>query len=344
MRFPGRVYFIFMTCFMVMSFAACGGGGGGSSSMALSGTWVTNCFPHGDDAYAWEKYVFNGQTGEIEFMLEEFQTSDCSDPGVILQGGPGTYSTGSEIDCSSGWNGKCTELDMTSEGRSTKYTLYSVFEEDPIYLYIGSGPGDPANRPDDVVLDEHAKLRNVPFPENTGEATQAITGLTVIEGNLIGSTPPTAPPGYTLLPIDLNDGTYRNDVWLYYKLGRSDGLEGTPIGKIYTVHKSEGETPLNASDIEIPVNLNGTGAVNNILWLYYSRATAGPVVRSVVVANETGGHTEYGPPSAQGQYTITWVEELDPDTLIHSYAQPLNAQDLNEGDLGDWIFLGYGVD
>ena len=322
--------------------SACGGGGGDSSSMALTGTWVTDCYPK-NSAYAWEKYVFDGRTGELEGMLEEFQTSDCSDPGVILQTSPGTYSTGSEIDCPSGWNGKCTELDMTREGSSTKYTLYSVFEEeDPDHLFLGSGSGDPATRADDVDLDPHARLRNVPCPGNTGEA---ITGLTVIDGG-ISSTPPAAPADYTNLPIDLNGGTVGTYVWLYYRTGRADGLEGTPIGRIYTVHESDGETPLSSSDTKINVNLNGSTAANNFLWLYYSAATTGPVVRSVVVANETDDETLYGPPAAQGLYSITWVEELDPGSLKtpSGYPQPPDAQDLNEGFGVDWIFLGYGME
>jgi hypothetical protein len=47
-----------------------------------------------------------------------------------------------------------------------------------------------------------------------------------------------------LLPIDLNDGTGGHYIWLYYRMGRADGLEGTPIGEVYTVNEVDGETPL----------------------------------------------------------------------------------------------------
>ena len=187
-----------------LMFIACGGGGSGDGSVrALSGTWVSACFPSGDD-YKWGKYVFNGQAGELEVMLEVFQTSDCSDTGVIQSSGTGTYKTGNEIECPSGSNGKCTELDLSFDGDPTKYTLYSIFAgEDPDHIFLSGASGDPANRPDDVILEERSEWINIPFPDNTGEA---IIGLTVIDGSY-SATPPTAPAGYTTLPIDLNGGT-----------------------------------------------------------------------------------------------------------------------------------------
>jgi hypothetical protein len=324
-------------------YIACGGGGGGESDMALGGTWVSDCFEH-DSAYAWEKYAFNGKTGEMTGFLEEFQTSDCSGPGVILVNTTGTYSTGSEVDCLSGWNGKCTELDMTPDNKSTRHVLYSVFAgEDPDQIYLSSSTSDPATRADDVELDSMHWWRNVPCPGNSGDA---IIGLAVTDTGF--SSTPAAPTGYTALPIDLNGGTWGYYVWLSYKMGRADGLEGTPVGRIYTVHESDGETPLSANDTKVDVNLNGGTATNNFLWLYYSAPTDCQVVRCVVVANETDDETVYGPPAAQGAYSdsIVWIEELDPGPLKtpSGYPQPPDAQDLNESFGGDWIFLGYAVD
>ena len=181
----------------------------------------------------------------------------------------------------------------------------------------------------------------------------AIIGLSLIDGGdaLSGETPPPEPEGYTLLPIDLNEGTGGHYVWLYYKLGPADGSQGNPIGKIYTVNEYDGETPINNADIKLPVNLNGEGSTK-LLWLYQSTST-GPVVRCIVVANETKRKIAYGPPEAAGKYNVIWVEEIDPDEwkTPSDYPQPPDAQDLNEHQsvvfppiLSDWIFIGYCVD
>jgi hypothetical protein len=333
----------FVLAFLLFALA-CGGGGGSGGREALSGTWVTDCFPM-NGAYEWGKYNFNAQSGEVVVMVEEFQTSDCSGTGVIRETETWTYSTGSEIECNSGSNGKCTELDMTFEDGITSYFLYSIFAgEDPDEMYLTTGYSDPADRPDNIDdLDLH--LRNVPCPGKTGSA---IIGLAVTDTGL--SSTPFAPPGFMALDIDLNGGTLLPGyyVWLSYRLGRADGLEGTPVGMIYTVHESDGEKPLSASDIRVDVNLNGGSAVANSLWLYYRPSTGSQVVRCVVVANESDSETVYGPSIARMAYSdsITWVEELNPDSskTPSEYPQPPDAQDLNEGQGGDWIFLGYAVD
>lgn len=180
---------------------------------------------------------------------------------------------------------------------------------------------------------------------------EAVIGLTVIDGGdaLSGGTPPPEPEGYTLLPIDLNEGTGGHYVWLYYKMGPADGTQGTPISEIYTVAEIRGETPISEDDTKLSANLNGEGDQTS-LWLYYS-ASSGFVLRCIVVANETSGVTVYGPPEAGGQYNVIWVEELDPDELKtpSTFPQPPDAQDLNEKDgfipgSSDWIFIGYCTD
>jgi hypothetical protein len=193
---------------------------------------------------------------------------------------------------------------------------------------------------------------SVPDSSSDNNTGVAIIGLTVIDGGdaLSGGTPPPEPEGYTLLPIDLNEGTGGHYVWLYYKMGLADGSQGDPIGEIYTVAEYDGETPISEDDTKLSVNLNGEGNANP-LWLYRSTST-GAVIRCIVVANETEGKTVYGPPEAAGKYNVIWVEELDPDSwkTPSGYPQPSDAQDLNEADSpifprwADWIFIGYCVD
>jgi len=329
---------------------SCSGGSGDDGQFQpaglaadLDGEWVSECRQYQNPGdYAWEKIVFNRQSGEVADILELFKTSDCSDSGVVQSSMEGDYDTGKEINCPSGYNGKCTELDIFWDNGTNHYGIYSVYaNNDPDTVCLSTFERDPSNRNDDV--NPQHPFSNIPFPGNDGTA---IIRLTVMDSGF-SSTPPTPPAGYTLLPIDLNEGTLGTYVWLYYKMGRADGLDGTPIGDIYTVHESDGETPISADDIKIPVNLNGTTAASNFLWLYYSIST-GNVVRGVVVANETDNDTVYGPPGVETQpYTEVWVEELLPGTskTPSGYPQPPDAQDLNEGfSLISYIYLGYYID
>ena len=188
-----------------------------------------------------------------------------------------------------------------------------------------------------------------PMPPPNLEGS-AITGIEVVDGGL-NSTPPAANPGYTLLDIDLNDGTGGDYIWLYYKVGPADGSEGTPIGEIYTVDEFDHETPTKGGT-KIPVNLNAGPTIgHDPLWLYYINSSW-PVARCVVVANETKKITKYGPPEAEGKYPVVWVKELLPDDskTPSEFPEPADAQDLNEGEsfppffISDWIFIGYCVD
>jgi len=190
--------------------------------------------------------------------------------------------------------------------------------------------------------------KSLPPPNLTGSA---ITGIQIVDGGFDG-TPPPAAPGYTVLDIDLNEGTGDHYIWLYYKVGPADGSEGTPIGEIYTVDEFDRETP-SKGGTKIPVNLNeGPSIQHDPLWLYYINSSW-PVARCVVVANETEKITKFGPPEAEGKYPVVWVKELLPDQwkTPSEFPQPPDAQDLNEGQsfpllllISDWIFIGYCVD
>jgi len=190
-----------------------------------------------------------------------------------------------------------------------------------------------------------------PPPNLTGTA---IVGLQIIDGGPAGSggTPPTPPAGYTLLNIDLNEGTGGDYIWLYYKVGKADGSEGVPVSRIYTVDEYDGETPQGGT--KLPVNLNENvfgGSVHEPLWLYYLQASW-PVARCVVVYNATENVIRYGPPEAEGKYQVVWGEELKPDSLKNptAYGVPPDAQDLNEGEsfppfaISDYIYIGYCKD
>ena len=329
------------------TYGGCGGGdgdGGGGSGSTLNGTWVTYCRQISGGS-TWEQIVFNAQTGEVREAEVGFLSNDCSGDAVAEEKvRTGSYETGNQVECFDGSNGNCTELDLIWDNGAVQYLLYSIDTDyDPDELCLGSSSDDPADRDKEV----DNCIYNIPFPENTGEA---IIGLTVIDGGgpLTGGTPPPAPAGYTLLPYDLNEGSGGNYVWLYYQMGRADGLQGTPIGKIYTVAEFDGETALSGYDTRLSVSLNsGSPVVDHNLWLYHT-ASSGPVIRCVVVANESDGVTVYGPPEAEGKYSVVWVEELSQDYqgTPSNFPQPSNAQDLNEGEgpWTDWIFLGYCVD
>jgi hypothetical protein len=208
-----------------------------------------------------------------------------------------------------------------------------------LMLFVGcSGDGSDG---EDVAAVETA-------PTNiTGDA---ILDLYVIDGGY-NSMPPEPLVGYKLLDIDLNEGTGGNYIWLYYKMGKADGSEGEPVSKIYTVDEYDGETPQGGT--KLPVNLNHNDYVtggHEPLWLYYMKSSW-PVARCIVVYNATTGEMVYGPPEAEGEYEIVWVEELLPDEWKTPYEDlPPDAQDLNEGQsfpplyISDYIYIGYGKD
>ena len=117
-------------------------------------------------------------------------------------------------------------------------------------------------------------------------AGDAILDLYVVDGGHDG-TPPDPSAGYTLLDIDLNEGTGGNYIWLYYKMGKADGSEGEPVSRIYTVDEYDGETPQGGT--KLPVNLNHCDNVtggHEPLWLYYMRSSW-PVARCRAIKPST---------------------------------------------------------
>jgi len=344
---------------LILLVGSCGGDSGGDSDdrtplqRAISGTWVSPC-SNGD----WERFVFDEASGALERTAEEFTAADCSSGDATVKiRATGSYRVGPELDCPSGSNGRCAQLDVTWDTGGDWYSVYAVdTDANPDELYSSQWVTDPAARPADVSLS--GSLTRIPFPGLQGEA---VVGVTLRDGGCAtcGGTPPAPPPGYELLDMDLNDGTGGNYIWLYYQVGPADGSKGRPIGELYTVDAYDGEKPKSVGT-KIPVDLNAGSPFSpphGPLWLYSVEATSA-VARCVVVANlgaNKGSDVpviKYGPPEAEGQYRVVWVQELEPDSWKNSTpGYPADVQDLNEGEsnpfffiLSDYIYIGYCVD
>ena len=197
----------------------------------------------------------------------------------------------------------------------------------------------------------------IPPPNTAGEAILDIQ-LVVHPVPLGGASPdPNAIPGFTLLGADLNEGSGGDYVWLYYKTGKADGSEGRPLGEIYTVDATDGETLKDVEDTLIPGNLNsGTPVEGNRIHLA-CRHTSWPVVRGIVFANvdDTGDTVSIvdAPPGIASRYPVIWAtERIRGNWAVGPEGPwPNDAQDLNEGTswlfppiLSDYNYIGYCVD
>ena len=195
-----------------------------------------------------------------------------------------------------------------------------------------------------------------------------LTGTAILDVKLLESpvnigpklTPPAnAFPGYTPLDMDLNESTGGNYVWLYYKTGPADGSQGTPLGEIYTVDKTEGEALKSDAHTQLPVNLTSHSiVVGHEIYLTFQHS-AWPVVRGIAVANvDTEEDTQvikYVPPEVEGKYPVFWVQERSSTEAQSAEAGKWgpNPQDLNEGtsfllppffNITDYIYIGYCLD
>lgn len=323
--------------------ASCGGGGDSDDGRQLArdigGTWTLPCVEH-DGQWRSGTLHFDERSGTVTYSRLQFETQDCSDLGQAVGEDQGKYSIGPSSGCASGSEFRCTAIDVAWDGDSPRYGVYSVDEsQDPAVLLLSELPSDPAQRPVDV--DPSIALPRVAFPGMVGHA---ILDVYLVDGSW-NPTPPPPLAGYAVLPYDLNEGSGGNYVWLYYRTGRANGADGTPLGEIYTVAQYDGESP-KAQGTKLPVNLNAGPRQEHELWLYKVRATD-VIMRCVVVANPTEGVTKYGPPAAEGKHDVVWVEERKPDSLKTPYpSYPPDVQDLNEGEglWTDYIYLGYCVD
>lgn len=275
--------------------AACGGDGGDEAPAprGIAGTWTFSCTEYGGGEWRAETVRFDESTGTVLHARERYATPDCSDPGVALIAEQGTYSLGRTLECASGIGARCTELDIAWENGTHAYGVYSVDESaDPDRLLLSSLVEDPALRPADV--DPVHALRGIAFPDKYGHA---FLDVYLVDGGWDGTPPPPA-AGYVLLPYDLNHGSGGHYIWLYYRMGRANGADGTPIGAIYTVNQGDGERPVYGGT-GLPVNLNAGPIVGHELWLYTVPATS-TVMRCIAVANPTDGGTLYAPPRNGG--------------------------------------------
>jgi hypothetical protein len=188
----------------------------------------------------------------------------------------------------------------------------------------------------------------------------AILDVKLVNAPLVIGTQPTPPAieGYTLLDMDLNDSTGGDYIWLYGKVGPADGSEGTPLGEVYTVDKTDGETLKSEGDTQLGINLttNSIGVGDEIYLAF--RHAAWPVVRGIAVANvDYAKGTEvikYIPPEVKGIYPVYWVQQR-PSTPLPRNGEPGHfgyyPQDLNEGTstiipphMTDYIYIGYCLD
>jgi hypothetical protein len=359
-----RIHTVVVLLSLFTLFSACGGGGDDGSGVnmvtALEGLWVSDCKNVvSEDQRSQRSIIGHSQVGSEKRYTENYQAyplDNCQGTIVDTFTVHGLYEVLNEVDCNNGYSGKCLEIDYSPnpQGSGTIHNVYSIglnYEPDELLL----GDGSSVQRPGDVMT--FYTYRRDSVKNHKG---QAIVDVYVQDGGGLGSggVPPAALPGYELLHIDLNESTGGHYIWLYYKVGDAFGDEGVPLREIYTVDEYEEETPykggLNAGHLG-PVNLNAGGVVeHDPLWLYKVLEGTGPVIRCIVVANETIGQTVYGPAAAEGQYDVVWVEELIPDNLHPpSGPYPDNAQDLNEGEsfifppvfeISDYIYIGYCVD
>lgn len=193
-----------------------------------------------------------------------------------------------------------------------------------------------------------------PRPDDlSGEAVLELRMLSVplSEGT---DSPPDAFPGFTGIPMDLNDSTGGDYVWLYYRMGPADGSQGDPVSEIYTVDSTDGEGLKSGVDTSLMVNTNNNAFYSDANRIYIAFATADwPVVRGIAVANydlsETRAH--YAPPGVEATYPIVWSQQRAYHRVIdHDGQWGPNPQDLNEGTSGiftgvtDYIYIGYMVD
>jgi hypothetical protein len=322
--------------------AGCGGDGGDEvpASRGIAGTWTFPCNAYGGGEWRAETLRFEEESGILLHAGMRHGTPDCSDPGVTLVAEQGTYSLGRTLECANGAGARCTELDIAWDSGTHSYGVYSVDEApDPDRLLLSGLKEDPAMRPLDV--DPDHDIRRVAFPDKVGHA---FLDIYLSDGGWNGTPSPPA-AGYVLLPYDLNHGSGGHYIWLYYKMGRANGADGTPIGAIYTVNQGDGERPVHGGT-GLPVNLNAGPIVGHELWLYTLPATR-TVMRCIALANPTDGSGLHAPPETAGVYPIHWVEELIPDSLKTPFpSYPPDVQDLNEGEGAwtDYLYIGYGAD
>jgi hypothetical protein len=177
----------------------------------------------------------------------------------------------------------------------------------------------------------YARSKNI---EVIPEVGTALVGLRVEYTS--GSSPPVVVDGYRRLPVDLNAGSGGGFVWVYYKLGKDDGSDGVPIGRIYTVDPSNGETngpggPCAVDHAGACIDLNKSVG-GDFIYLHYLTDAANPI-RAIVV--QSGSSLFWGPAEAGNLYDrdsdVKWCTHMN---------DPLRRQDLNEGAGGKSIYIG----
>ena len=225
-RIRYRLLWSALAIFLTLSIS-CGDGGGGGDGGGdgkifddhLNGRWATSCLPRGDD-YARETFVFYEETGEMAYIVERFQTDDCSDNGTTVTFLEGEYFKTFQVDCLSGIENKCTELNIFLDNGQTSYMLFSIdASEDPYKLYFSESAGYPDDRSDDVQKSPmFIKTLLVPYYEDAdhdgyGDPDSSITSVTEPDGyvsnnNDSNDNDATINPGLTI--VEIGTGTWCN--------------------------------------------------------------------------------------------------------------------------------------
>jgi len=191
----------------------------------------------------------------------------------------------------------------------------------------------------------------------TGMPPPNVEGMAVLELRVWTETYPGEMPGdawsgWSAMPSDLNGGTEGPAIRLYYRMGRANGADGTPLAELYTVDETEGEALKARDDTWIDGDLNaGTSTGGHVIYLA-CRQDRWPVVRGIVVANvdpdDYTAQIAYAPPEVEGQYPVIWLKERRDTAWSPCPEGPwtCDAQDLNEGAgwWTDWVYIGYCVD
>ena len=147
-------------------------------------------------------------------------------------------------------------------------------------------------------------------PPSNDKANDAITDLRIVYGETA-----IAPPGYTIVPADLNSGARGEYEWLAYSKNPENGAPITGI-KVIASDESNDPDSIPSGYIKVEGDLN-RGARGKYIYLCYTRRSSKPPITAVDVIIGTKN----------------WIAPREGFTRIN--------QDCNEGARGNYVFICY---